>query len=235
MPERSYLVAGNRSWNREVFDRRIRNLPGDWVFVDRPEDLMPQRIGDLDPRYLLFLHWSTKVPREITEQYECVNFHMTDVPFGRGGSPLQNLIVRGHTSTVLTAMRMTDALDAGPVYMKRPLSLEGRAQEIYVRATYLAAEMIESIVRDEPEPKPQDGEVVVFERRRPQQSEIGGTGSLEELHDFIRMLDADGYPQAFLVHRGYRYEFRRSACHDDHLEARVVVTRDEPRDSQDAP
>ncbi len=129
---------------------------------------------------------------------------------------------------MLTALRMTDELDAGPVYMKRPLSLEGRGQEIYVRATCLAAEMIEAIIRDEPEPRPQEGEVVVFERRRPEQSEIGGPGSLDELHDFIRMLDADGYPRASLVHRGYRYEFHHSSRHGDHLEARVVVTRDMP-------
>ena len=130
MSDRSYLVAGCRSWNREVFDRQIRGLPGDWVFVDRPDALTPRSVGDLDPRYLFFLHWSSKVPHEITQGYECVNFHMTDVPFGRGGSPLQNLIARGHTSTMLTALRMTDELDAGPVYMKRPLSLEGRGQEI---------------------------------------------------------------------------------------------------------
>ncbi len=51
----------------------------------------------------------------------------------------------------------------------------------------------------------------------------------------LSRLDADGYPRAFLVHRGYRYEFRRSTRHGDHLEARVVVTRDEPRDNRDTP
>lgn len=230
MSERSYLVAGSRSWNREVFDRQIRGLPGHWVFVDRPEALTPRHISDLDPRYLFFLHWSTKVSREITQRYECVNFHMTDVPFGRGRSPLQSLIARGHTSTMLTALRMTDELDAGPVYIKRPLSLEGRAEEIYVRATYLAAEVIEPIIRDEPEPRPQEGEVVVFERRRPEQSEIGCPGSLDELYDFIRMLDADGYPRAFLVHRGYRYEFRRPGLHGERLGAPVVITPDGRRE-----
>jgi len=37
---------------------------------------------------------------------------MTDVPYGRGGSPLQNLIVRGHTETKLTALRCVRDLDA---------------------------------------------------------------------------------------------------------------------------
>jgi hypothetical protein len=57
---------------------------------------------------------------------------MTDVPFGRGGSPLQNLIVRGRRETKLTALRMSREFDAGPVYMKEPLSLEGGAEEIYL-------------------------------------------------------------------------------------------------------
>ena len=32
--------------------------------------------------------------QEIHENYKCIIFHMTDLPFGRGGSPLQNLISR---------------------------------------------------------------------------------------------------------------------------------------------
>jgi methionyl-tRNA formyltransferase len=225
MSENTYLVAGTRPWNRDVFDRRIGGLPGRWEFVDAPGGLTPQRVEELDPRYLFFLHWSSLVPRSITDRYECVNFHMTDVPFGRGGSPLQNLIARGRRDTMLTALRMTADLDAGPVYMKRPLSLEGLAEEIYLRASHLAVEMIEQIIREQPQPEPQQGEPLVFERRRPEQSEIGHTTSLDELFDFLRMLDAEGYPRAFLVHRGYRYEFSRPARRTGHLEAQVIVTR----------
>ena len=52
---------------------------------------------------------------------------MTDVPFGRGGSPLQNLISRGIYETKISAFRCVAEMDAGPVYPKRPFSLaEGR-------------------------------------------------------------------------------------------------------------
>jgi methionyl-tRNA formyltransferase len=44
---------------------------------------------------------------------------MTDLPFGRGGSPLQNLISRKIYNTKLSAIRVVKELDAGPVFLKK--------------------------------------------------------------------------------------------------------------------
>lgn len=221
-----YIVAGNRPWNRRVFDQQLAGLPGRWSFASAPEELETAIEAD-PPRYVFFLHWSWIVPRLITETYECVNFHMTDVPYGRGGSPLQNLIVRGRTETVLTALRMTTQLDAGPVYCKRPLRLDGTAQQIYERSSLVAAEMITEILRERPDPTPQEEEPLIFERRRPEQSAIGSDlGSLSALYDHIRMLDADTYPHAFLERAGFRFEFRDARLEgDEALTAVVRVTR----------
>jgi hypothetical protein len=56
---------------------------------------------------------------------------MSDVPYGRGGSPLQNLIVRGHRETKISELRMVADMDAGPVYRKEYLSLDGSARAIF--------------------------------------------------------------------------------------------------------
>jgi methionyl-tRNA formyltransferase len=154
---------------------------------------------------------------------------MTDVPFGRGGSPLQNLIARGHTETRLSALRMTAEVDAGPVYEKRPLSLAGPAREIYARASDLCVESMARIAADEPAPVPQHGEVVAFERRTPAQSVLPATGSLAGLYDHIRMLDAPGYPPAFLEHGSWRLEFGDAALDGGEVAARVriVARRDD--------
>ena len=64
-------------------------------------------------------------------------FHITDLPYGRGGSPLQNLIERGYSSTKLTALRCTADLDAGPIYSQEVLNLAGTAEEIFLRADAL--------------------------------------------------------------------------------------------------
>jgi methionyl-tRNA formyltransferase len=49
-------------------------------------------------------------------------------------------------------------------------------------------------------------------------------GNLQALHDFIRMLDAEGYPHAFLEHNGFRYTFRRAALYEGRIVADVTIT-----------
>lgn len=224
MTEPTYIIATPKPWNLAEFERVRASLPGRWRVATSP-DALADALAEETPRYLFFPHWSHIVPKEIVDRHECVCFHMTDVPYGRGGSPLQNLIERGHSETMLTALRMTDVLDAGPVYAKRPLSLEGSAEEIFARAGALIFEMIAWMVANEPEPEPQHGEPTLFARRKPHQSRLPEAADARRLYDHIRMLDAPGYPKAFAEQGGWRLEFDRARLEGDSLEARVRFTR----------
>jgi methionyl-tRNA formyltransferase len=148
---------------------------------------------------------------------------MTDLPFGRGGSPLQNLLLREICETQMSALRVVEAMDAGPIYLKHPFSLHGSAEEIYARAADLVFRMIDEILENQPTPVPQQGEVVEFKRRAAAESEIPTRNSLTALYDFIRMLDAEGYPAAFLSHEGFRYEFSHATLRDGHIAADVKI------------
>lgn len=223
MSDKTYLVAGSKPWSEPTFSSRVADSQGRWLFVSSKQDL-ESMVAEHAPRYVFFPHWSWIVPDAVLEASECVCFHMTDVPYGRGGSPLQNLIERGHTETVLTALRMTNELDAGPVYAKRPLSLHGSsAEEIYIRASELSAELAVWIAETEPEPEPQSGEPVLFKRRKPEDSAIPDDLDLKEVHDFIRMLDADGYPPAVLQCGDLTFEFRKATRYFDRVEASVTI------------
>ncbi len=101
----------------------------------------------------------------------------------------------------------------------------GNAEEIYLRAARLSAAMIKRLVDERPVPVPQKGEAVNFTRRKPEESRIGKQQSLEELHDFIRMLDAEGYPRAFVEHAGFRWELSRSALYDGRIVADVRIVK----------
>jgi methionyl-tRNA formyltransferase len=187
-------------------------------------DLTASSLRAISPRYVFFPHWSWKVPADIFENFECVIFHMTDVPFGRGGSPLQNLVVRGFTNTKVTALRCVAEMDAGDVYMKQDMSLEGTAEEILRRAADITCAMIKVIVTDNPVPTPQYGQPTLFKRRAPEDGNISGLTEPSQIYDYIRMLDADGYPPAFVEVGGLRLEFSRGRLKADSVEANVRIT-----------
>ncbi len=225
--DHDYFVATIKPWNLAAYARYRPQLPGRWHLVTAPAELAKMLSEGVQPRYIFFPHWTWKVPATITDAFECVCFHMTDVPFGRGGSPLQNLISRGFDRTRLTALRMVAELDAGPVYTKVDLSLEGSARQIFERAADQVYELIRWIIVNEPEPQPQEGEIVVFPRRTPAQSQMPDAEKLEQLYDHIRMLDADGYPTAFLDHGPWRIEFREARLEGGQLQAQVTFFRRE--------
>jgi UDP-4-amino-4,6-dideoxy-N-acetyl-beta-L-altrosamine N-acetyltransferase len=218
-----YIVASCRPWHRAGFEQIKSELPGQWEWVATTAELDAALAQGL-PRYVFFLHWNWLVPEAIWSRVECVCFHMTDVPYGQGGSPLQNLIAAGHSETRLTALRMVREMDAGPVYAKLPLSLAGRAEDIYIKAGELSLDLLRWIIRQQPEPVPQQGEPVIFKRRTPEQSRLPDSGVLSRLYDHIRMLDAPGYPPAFLPHGEFRFEFSQAQMQaDGTLRAQAII------------
>lgn len=182
----------------------------DWLYLDDRSKLTFRYLKYNQIKKIFIPHWSHIIPKEIHNNFECILFHMTDLPYGRGGSPLQNLIKQGKKTTKISAIRMNEEVDSGPIYLKRKLKLDGTAQKIFKRASLIIEDMIIEILEAEPTPLSQKGKVTYFKRRTPEQSTISGQSSLENLYDHIRMLDCDGYPRAFLEFEKFRIEFENA-------------------------
>jgi len=179
---------------------------------------------------IFFVQWSSRLPTDILRDYECVGFHMTDLPYGRGGNPLQNLILHGKNETCITAFRVTEELDAGPVYLKsESFSILGQAEMVYRDVAQRCFIMAVKILVERSEPKPQDGEVVTFSRvasRNP-----FDYASLEEAKRVIDMWDASGYEPASITIGRFKIEFSDSCLalgteqEEDELYTKVRITR----------
>ncbi|MGM0826324.1 MAG: methionyl-tRNA formyltransferase [Pseudomonadota bacterium] len=215
------IIAASKPWYKEIKNSGLENF----VWVSNKDELNEVVTNTKDISYIFFLHWNWLVPKSIWQKFECVCFHMTDVPYGRGGSPLQNLIERGHTNTKLSALRMVEEMDAGPVYTKRHLSLDGTAHDIYLRVGELSFEVIQWMIENEPHASPQVGEPVYFKRRKPEQSRLPLDVDTVALYDHIRMLDAPTYPLAFLQHGDFTIEFSQAAIDGDELTATVRIRK----------
>lgn len=218
------VLAYNKKWYREIVSELKNKHPNvHFHTIETPDELKAEKLDEIKPEYIFFPHWSSYIDPDIYEKYDCIIFHMTDLPFGRGGSPLQNLIVRGIYETKISAIKCVAELDAGPVYLKKPLSLYGNAEEIYMRAALVIADMISEIIMKKSSPSPQQGDVVVFNRRKPSDGNIANLQHLDEVYDYIRMLDAEGYPRAFIETEHFVFEFERASRKQDEIIADVRI------------
>ena len=230
---KTYILLSKNALTEQIYESFIKNRPSEkWVLVRDKDEFTLEKIRHLAPTKIFIPHWSHLIPPEITSTYESIVFHITDLPYGRGGSPLQNLIVRGHTETKVSAIRIDEGIDTGDVYLKKPLRLEGSAAEIHRRTNPIIAEMIEEIIDSNIAPVPQKGDAVVFRRRGPAQSNISALHTPQRVYDHIRMLDAPGYPLAYLTSEWLRFEFSEASLQKDGS-VRASVTIKPRRDKTD--
>ncbi len=212
---KNYLLVSEKKWHDKIYTNLIKQIPGNWHRITEKKDFNANHVATLNPAFIFIPHWSYMIEGGIYEQYQCIVFHMTDLPFGRGGSPLQNLIIRGLEQTKISAIRVEKGIDTGDVYLKKELSLAGSAKEIFLRASAVIEEMIFEIIEQDLKPLPQKGEVTVFIRRKPEEGNIGILTEMKQVYDYIRMLDCEGYPNAFLETEQLRFEFENATLQND--------------------
>lgn len=221
-----FIIATVKPWNIKKAEAMIKKRKHQIKLITEKEELSYENLNSFNPEYIFLPHWSWIIPDNIYNNFNCVVFHMTDLPYGRGGSPLQNLIVRGIENTKISALKVDGGLDTGPIYLKKDLNLYGSAEEIFLRASNLIFdEMIPEIINNEITPKEQKGEVVEFKRRKPYQSEIKKNFALSKVYDYIRMLDAEGYPKAFIEYGGLKLEFSRAKLTVDGIVADIKIKK----------
>lgn len=220
------IIVTIKSWNIKNAQKLKEQYKSehDIKIITEREELNEKRVGTFYPDFIFFPHWSDMIPASIYEKYECVVFHMTDLPFGRGGSPLQNLIVRGFEETKISAIKVQKEIDAGPIYMKESVSLEGSASDIFKRVSdIIFQKMIPQFLKERIEPIEQQGKPTFFRRRKPEESELMPSMKMSEIYDYIRMLDAEGYPNAFMKFGGFKLSFRNAKMNNGKLLAEVIM------------
>lgn len=207
---KTIIVATEKDWHKDLFEN-LKQIHKEfrWILIKNKDDFNLNTLNRYNPDKIFLPHWSYIISKEIYTSFECIVFHMTDLPFGRGGSPLQNLIARGFNETKISALKVDSGIDTGDIYLKQELSLHGTAQEIFIRSSKIIEKMISTLLLKDLKPICQTGEVTNFERRKPSDGDLSNLIKIDELYDLIRMLDADGYPKAFIDLGEFKFEFSR--------------------------
>jgi methionyl-tRNA formyltransferase len=223
------VCCGYRAWALEIF-AGIAHLAHEFTVVRLEEDATAAALAALRPDIILFYGWSRIIERDVLQLAPCICLHPSRLPQFRGGSPLQNQIIRGITDSAVTLFRMTEKLDQGDIVLQRPLSLAGHLDEIFERMTEVSIAMTIEMLSQPLHATPQDHSAATYFRRRtPEMSELTledlRTKTARELYDFIRALE-DPYPNAFIRCRdGKRLLIKRAEIEPDALES-VNVRRE---------
>ena len=232
MKKKRIIIATIKTWNIDRAEKFSKEYYEKYetIIISNKDELSVEKVDEFDPDYIFFPHWSWYIPSEIHEKYNCILFHMTDLPYGRGGSPLQNLIVREEYTTKISAIEVEEEVDSGKIYMKEPFNISrGSAEEIFIdMSEIIFKEMIPKILKENPVPKEQEGEPTYFDRRKPTQSNLlnAEISSLQDIFDFVRMLDAEGYPKAFIKLGDFKIEFSKINKKQDKLRGNFEITKE---------
>ena len=168
------------------------------------------------------------IDKSIYNKYLCIQFHCSNLPKGRGGSPIQNQIIRGIKNTKLSAFKVSKKLDSGPVCLKENLSLRGNGLDILIRLERKSIDMIKKITKMKQIVfSKQIGKPTFFKRRTKKQSKINikSFNSVSKLYDFMRMLDAPGYPNAYFELNKFKLSFNNLKFTKNAIYANTIIKK----------
>lgn len=137
--------------------------------------------------------------------------HASDLPKGKGFSPLQWQIREGKESVVLTLFEAEKDVDAGNVYLKSELSFIGTEllPELRSKMAQRIIEMCREFVSNYSDliSKPQEGEETFYRRLSLYDDELDINKTLFDLMNQLRASDFDKYPPYFF-YRGKKFHMR---------------------------
>jgi len=207
--------VGYRSWALNVYKILKQKSSHKFKVQNKKKKISTKEIKKFNPNYILFYGWSDSVPSFLTQNYFCIMLHPSPLPKFRGGSPIQNQIIRNIKISKVTLFKMNHKMDAGPILLTQRLSLEGHIKDIFERLTKIGVNLTLKIFKKKYKLKVQNEKLVtVYKRRQPSESELTikeiKNKNSNYLYNKIRMLE-DPYPNAFIkTKEGKKIKIKRA-------------------------
>ncbi|MBK1633376.1 methionyl-tRNA formyltransferase [Thiohalocapsa halophila] len=157
------------------------------------------------------LSFSQLVPAQFRAQFHhTLVVHESDLPQGKGWSPLTWQIVEGKQRIPVTLIEAADRVDSGAIYAQRWLQFQGHELIDELRAAQAQAThdlcrwFVDAYPYSAAQGRRQQGEETFYPRRGPADSRLDPEKAVAEQFELLRVVDNARYP-AFFDWRGRRY------------------------------
>lgn len=136
--------------------------------------------------------------------------HESDLPHGKGWSPIQWQILNGSNSIVVTLLDAADKVDSGDIWKKEIVEFEGHelADEINEQIFPIKLDLMDFAIQNMNSINKTIQEEIDeahFPRRTSEDSEIDINKSIYEQFNLLRIADNERYP-CFFNYKGNRYK-----------------------------
>ena len=210
---------GYRRWALNIYDSLAGSTDHTYLIFRSKSQYNENALRDFNPDLVLFYGWSWYINHKLLIDYNCLMLHPSPLPKYRGGSPIQNKILRGEYFTWVSALKLIDKLDAGDILCREEFSLEHGSIEIILKdISKVIARLIRTVLTKNPAPIAQTGDSSIYPRLNHQDSELRIEDlEVRQIYDRIRMLDGLDYPPAYLQFGRYRILLNSAELRDNAL------------------
>jgi methionyl-tRNA formyltransferase len=182
---------------------QLQECGHDVIIIDKHKEV---RKGDI----LVLLSCERKFNELELNDYNLV-VHESDLPKGKGWSPITWQIQEGKNEIIITLFEATEEIDAGLIYLQKKINLTGLEllDEIKHIQGITTIELILDFITniDKITGRPQIGESSYYDRRGKKHSELDINKTLIEQFNLLRVCDNERYPAWFEL-RGTKFKIK---------------------------
>jgi methionyl-tRNA formyltransferase len=199
------ILTNNNSWFKKFGKKlqfQLRDLGHSVSLINKMEDIINGEI-------CFILSYSKILDKSsLNKNKNNIVVHASDLPSGKGFSPMQWTILNGKNEIVLTLFEATEALDAGPFYFKDSVVFNG--YELYEEMREIIGNTIVEMCiryiqyRESLIAKKQKGIESYFKKRTIANDEINPSKSILEQFNHFRIADNENFPLYFF-NNGKKY------------------------------
>ncbi len=157
------------------------------------------------------LSFSKILKKQIRDRFDHILVvHASDLPSGKGWSPLTWQILEGKNQIPVSLFEADDSVDSGPIYAQRLIDFEGYElindlRKKLAETTYeLCSWFVSEYPRSSTQKKTQEGTESFYSRRGPKDSQLDVNKTIAEQFNLLRIVDNRTYP-AFFEWKGRRF------------------------------
>lgn len=196
------IVSDATSWFNEFISPFATELKEQGHIVHHIHKVKEIPKGDI----VFYLGCGQLVPSDILQRNQHnIVIHESDLPKGKGWSPLTWQILEGKSTIPITMFEAVEAVDSGQVYLRQVMQFSGYELVDTLRQVQAntSLEMCRIFLNRYPEiiseAEQQHGDATFYPRRRPEDSRLDIDKSIREQFNLLRVVDNERYPAYFEI------------------------------------